>query len=759
MNNERGFMPLVTIVGFHHARGPEVENWFGVEDGSDPAIENEWPLLPFMALSDGSHASTEDFSYFTLRHEDPANDSAISLFGISCSRQMDANHLINRPADVTRSTVQKAVVVITDSPQAFGLIREKLSMVTAAWFAQRDFSDLDIIRRFQESLCRTIQDGNLDKDQYLGIPLREFIHDFKYQTLVLFKCCLLQPKMLFFASRCEQLCMMQFSLISLIPGLLRSLQDCADPEWDNYQRGLVRPTSLRTSDRNSLLSYMGLPLQIFGRGGLFGPYTPLQQLDVLADSETKSYIVGSTNSLLLQQRDRYSDILINLDDRTINITSNSLRSSLALSVADRRWIDFLTQTVQDTWDDANPGRPNNMGYMGSEEFIRLQFEEYLLSLISSVKYHIHLKENQKDPRSLLSDIEGDPSLEFGADWVEAWMRTENFKIFSKFTDSHLFDIVEPRHPCAGGLTIEDIQRRLAQQVSELHLDERFNTGKEVLGKHLATGQKKVSTALNSIWADIEAMREAQRKKQEERNHAGIASTATTGTASTSTSPSTSLSPNKTSSSKFPRAPDLSTAQTTLSAASNRATAYFSSWANWASEKRRGVSSSGNSNSNSNSSSGGGNNPTTNTLSRSNTSPTSSSFSPHHAKPETERRRERRSSSIKERLRESFSGTGASSFSSATTPSSFGTATAATATSMGRNVASPAAAAAAAAEKKKSRESLASVISSPNTTAAAAVAENERKVTEEEEVEMDDLTSSTTAVKRRESGKRSSGQLR
>jgi hypothetical protein len=48
------------------------------------------------------------------------------------------------------------------------------------------------------------------------------------------------------------------------------------------------------------------------KGSLFGPYTPLQQLDVLSDAGTKSYIVGSTNSLLLQQRDRYSDILINV---------------------------------------------------------------------------------------------------------------------------------------------------------------------------------------------------------------------------------------------------------------------------------------------------------------------------------------------------------------------------------------------------------------------------------------------------------------
>ncbi|KAI9711651.1 MAG: hypothetical protein M1812_007084 [Candelaria pacifica] len=573
-----GSTPIVTVVGFHHARGPEVETWFGVEDGSDPAEENDWPLLPFMALSDGAHVSTEDFSYFTLRHAATSTLPVTSLFGISCTRQMDASQLVNRPADVTRSTVQKAVVVIADSPQYFGQLREKLSMVTRAWFAQRDFSDIDILKKFQESLPKTLQDNEDDRDQYLGLSLRELIHEFKYQTLVLFKCCLLQPKMLFFGSRCERLCMMQFSLISLLPGLIRSLQDCADPELDNYEKNLVMPASLKTSERNSLLAYMGLPLQIFGRGSLFGPYTPLQQLDILADFGTKSYIVGSTNPLLLQQKDRYSDILINLDEGTVGISSSSLRASLSLSVADRRWIDFLTQSVQETWDPDNPGRPKTMGYVGSEEFIRLQFEEYLLALISSVKYHIHLEKSKEKPQALLSDIEGDPSHDFGLDWIDSWMKTENFRIFQKFTDSHLFDIVEPHHPCAGGLTMEDVQRRLAQQVSELHLDERFSTGKETLNKHLATGQKKVTSAFNNLWADIETMREAQRKRQEEAR-------ATTGAAS-DTLQVVPTQEKGSAGGQSHRQSDLSTAQTSVSAASSRAGAYFSSWGTWAAEKRK-----------------------------------------------------------------------------------------------------------------------------------------------------------------------------
>ena len=110
---------------------------------------------------------------------------------------MDASQLLVRPAEVTRATVQKAVVVIADSPQTFGMLRERLSVVTKAWFAQREFSDTEILRRFQESLAEEKERGQLneqDKDQYLGMSLRELVHEFRWQTLVLLKCCLLQHK-------------------------------------------------------------------------------------------------------------------------------------------------------------------------------------------------------------------------------------------------------------------------------------------------------------------------------------------------------------------------------------------------------------------------------------------------------------------------------------------------------------------------------------------------------------------------------------
>lgn len=93
-------------------------------------------VLPTPRRADHGRA-TEDFSYFTLRRRTSSKDPATSVFGISCTRQIDSNELLHRPAEVTRSTVQKAVVAIADSPQFFGQLREKLSMVTGAWFAQK----------------------------------------------------------------------------------------------------------------------------------------------------------------------------------------------------------------------------------------------------------------------------------------------------------------------------------------------------------------------------------------------------------------------------------------------------------------------------------------------------------------------------------------------------------------------------------------------------------------------------------------------
>lgn len=198
------------------------------------------------------------------------------------------------------------------------------------------------------------------------------------------------------------------------------------------------------------------------------------------------------------------------------------------------------------------------------------------------------------------NIEGDPALEFNSEFLALWQNTSNYALFKRLTsDALLFSIVEPRHPCAGGLNIEDLQRRLGQQVADLHLDDRVREGREALNRHLSTGQKKVSAAFNSFWTDIETMREAQRKRNEEKatqsqsQSQSQRSSIDKGSVNSPTLPasdSASVTSNTTSGSWFGarRTPSLDIGQSQAPAGTvgQRAGAYISSWGSWASEKRK-----------------------------------------------------------------------------------------------------------------------------------------------------------------------------
>ncbi|KAJ8096846.1 transport protein Avl9-domain-containing protein [Lipomyces tetrasporus] len=472
MNSEveqsvEGLIVGVCVVGFHHTRGPEVEYWIG-ENGKD--LSTRWANLPFQSLPDGSHSHEEDYSYFTLLYEPDEAEAEkgnrpTTYFGISCNRQIRTTELLYKSADVTRSTVQKSVVVVARKP-IFGPIREKLAVVTRAYFLQGNFEDRTIIDNLYENLVQLFHYGIGEVDLYNGMTLRELVYRFKWKTLVLFKALLLESKILFFGSNTELLCSSQFSLVSLIPGLIEHLDDSASPILDTYEYTLKKSNSLRSSDRTSLLAFMGLPLQVFGKGGMFNPYTPLQQLEALTREETKFYLIGSTNSLLLSQKHKFADIIVNVDDNTVEILDPNLEGPLHLTSYDRKWIDSIFHAVNETWPDEDAGRFDSVSFDGSEDYIRWQFEEYLMALLASVKYDGFLTKygGPPPPEALLPQIDGNPAVDFNLDFVEKWKSTNNYRIFQQFTDEELFDVVEPRHLSSGGISLEDVQRKVAQCV-------------------------------------------------------------------------------------------------------------------------------------------------------------------------------------------------------------------------------------------------------------------------------------------------------
>lgn len=49
-------------------------------------------------------------------------------------------------------------------------------------------------------------------------------------------------------------------------------------------------------------------------------------------------------------------------------------------------MEKIVKVVHDTWDENDPGRPLQNTYLGSDDYLRARFEEYILSLLSSTKH-------------------------------------------------------------------------------------------------------------------------------------------------------------------------------------------------------------------------------------------------------------------------------------------------------------------------------------------------------------------------------------
>lgn len=295
----------IALVDFNHIQGPRIEYSHSTSSIDFFDDEEIAANLPFLALPDGAHLSAEDYSYFHLVPSNSSNPTTI--FGISCNRQIASSALRVRDPDATRSTVQKAVVVLASKP-VFGPMRDKLGVVTRALFEQLDFTQLDILPDFAASLEGSLRSQLTESGLYMGTSIRELVHIFRQRTLILIKALMLQKRIMFYGHPVERLCTYQYSLISLLPGLLQTLEDCGSPPLSTRAPTLTKPNSLKTSDRKSMMAYMGLPLDIFGKDAFFQPYIPLQQVDMLKD--TKSWLCGSTNSIVTGLKE--VDLLVNV---------------------------------------------------------------------------------------------------------------------------------------------------------------------------------------------------------------------------------------------------------------------------------------------------------------------------------------------------------------------------------------------------------------------------------------------------------------
>ncbi|KAG6898417.1 hypothetical protein C0992_004128 [Termitomyces sp. T32_za158] len=492
----------VALVDFNHLIGPRIEYSKG-EIFEDEEVAK---ILPFLSLPDGAHLSAEDYAYF---HLVPSGPNPTTLFGISCNQQIAASALLVKAPDVTRSTVQKAVVVLASKP-VFGPIRDKLGVVTTALFHQRDFTDPSILDDFSISLEHSLR-SQLTENR-AGTSLREFVHMFRQRTLILVKAMMLQQRIVFYGHPVERLCTYQYSLVSLIPGLLHTLDDCGSPHLAARAPTLERPSSLKTSDPKSMMAFMGLPLDLFGKGSFFQPYLPLQQIDVIKG--TASWLCGATNAIVTSQKE--VDLLVNaqltsissvnfqIETGAFEFRNPHLERSSALTAADRKWMDEIIHDVNENWNEGNPS--TNLQFKGSDDYLRSKFEEYVFAALSVVKYQDFLAKSAANRVMVTNGAGGTPTApdDFNPVWLSEFRKTNAYEVWEKVTDPVIFDIIEPRHPCnEKPSVVADIGLRLSEGIQELKLEQQLAPARDAVTRAVSVGSANFFKAVGGVrdrWA-------------------------------------------------------------------------------------------------------------------------------------------------------------------------------------------------------------------------------------------------------------------
>lgn len=225
----RGPVLHIVVVGFHHKKGCQVEFSYPPlipGDGHDShTLPEEWKYLPFLALPDGAHNYQEDTVFF---HLPPRNGNGATVYGISCYRQIEAKALKVRQADITRETVQKSVCVLSKLP-LYGLLQAKLQLITHAYFEEKDFSQISILKELYEHMNSSLGGASLEGSQvYLGLSPRDLVLHFRHKVLILFKLILLEKKVLFYISPVNKLVGALMTVLSLFPGMIEhGLSDCS----------------------------------------------------------------------------------------------------------------------------------------------------------------------------------------------------------------------------------------------------------------------------------------------------------------------------------------------------------------------------------------------------------------------------------------------------------------------------------------------------------------------------------------------------
>lgn len=254
----------ILVVGFHHKRGQQVEfchpawsqpdkshddNTGKSTDISSVECPAQWRHLASLAIPDGVHNNTRDCIFFNLPALDERETRPLSC--VACFRQVCSDSLLVKTDDITRSTVQKSVVVMSRLP-LYGYIQSLLDPLVDEYIRSGDFTKVDILRCGYSWLNQMVSVDLLSTPHiYTGLSVKSFVLKFGHLSLQLLKLVLLERRILMLDQSAGHLSNLLLTLVSLLPAIFHQSPDCS-VTVDSHSSGDSRETPPVITDSRSV---------------------------------------------------------------------------------------------------------------------------------------------------------------------------------------------------------------------------------------------------------------------------------------------------------------------------------------------------------------------------------------------------------------------------------------------------------------------------------------------------------------------------
>jgi hypothetical protein len=142
------------------------------------------------------------------------------------------------------------------------------------------------------------------------------------------------------------------------------------------------------------------------------------------------------------------EVLVNIDTSSVELLNNDLVHPLNLTSYDKKWMSQLISASSNY--NSHNSTSSNTNFVGSDDYIRLHFEDYLIGLLSTAKFSSFLKKTNKGELSNeeiqpYKDYDTNQLKQFNLAFIASWEKTLNYKLFDSTTDDHIFDVFEPKH--------------------------------------------------------------------------------------------------------------------------------------------------------------------------------------------------------------------------------------------------------------------------------------------------------------------------